>query len=108
MKTANELPDGPDLSLVPSSQRTTEALAQQTEPKQRYVDRLVRLGYSPAEAQAKVEHVLAGKTPEEIAEHVRRDERLPDSYLRRAELRAARRNAGAGFIPTIHECESRQ
>ena len=79
--TANKPPGGQDLSLVPSSRRTTEALAQQTEPKQRYIDRLIRLGYSPADAQAKVERVLAGKTPEEIAEHVRRDERLPDSYL---------------------------
>jgi hypothetical protein len=117
VKAANEvLTPGDDL-FRPSSERTTEALAQNTQNKeqeqdpvrQRFVDRLVSVGYTPEDAKTKADRVLAGKTPEQIAEHVKWAEGIPDSYLApggitgrtgkvsvRESINASRANRGRG------------
>ncbi len=69
--------------LEPAAQPVAQPAAQpvaQTDPRQRHIDRLARLGYTPEEAQAVADTMFAGMSPAEIENKVLTMEGRPDSY----------------------------
>ena len=54
--------------------------AAMADPRQRHIDRLARLGYTPEEAQAVADTMFAGMSPAEIENKVLTMEGRPDSY----------------------------